>query len=248
MSSERRVANLSLEPLSGTRTTVQQHVHGALRDAILTGRLAAGERLVLTELADSLNVSTTPVREALRELASSGLVKLDSHRGAMVTQLSDDEVDEIYRIRLRLEPEVMCQALKHLTEDELVEAEVILRKAEAEEDPAAWFHLNRQFHQVFVDASQSPRLQTMVTALNDQAALYVVVTWAQDGRIKAEADAQHRQILEAARDRDVELSEVLAAQHIRTTIAHLPSRMQLPQPMVESAQAASDILHNVGGV
>jgi DNA-binding GntR family transcriptional regulator len=139
--------------------------------------------------------------------------------------LSNAEVEEIYRIRQRLEPEVMAQAIQRLTEDHLQDAESILSRAEAEDDPASWFDLNRQFHRVFIKAAQSPRLENIVEALNDSAALYVVSSWEQGAQTKAEADAQHRQIIQAARDRDVALAEALVVLHVRTTVSRLAQQV-----------------------
>ena len=73
------------------RQTAHEFVRSVLRRAILSGELAGGTRLVQAELAAVLEVSTTPVREALRELASEGLVRFDPHRGAVVQELSGEE-------------------------------------------------------------------------------------------------------------------------------------------------------------
>ncbi len=88
-----------------------QYVRSILRKAILNGELTSGSRLVQAELAAMLDVSTTPLREALRDLATEGPVQFDPHRGAIVTELSEDDLHDIYELRLVLEPLAMRQAV-----------------------------------------------------------------------------------------------------------------------------------------
>ena len=100
---------------AGTRKTAHEFVREVLRRAILSGELTGSTRLVQAELAATLEVSTTPVREALRDLASEGLIRFDPHRGAVVEELSRDELNEVYAIRKVLEPLALTQALPNLT-------------------------------------------------------------------------------------------------------------------------------------
>jgi DNA-binding GntR family transcriptional regulator len=79
--------------------TAHEFARATLRHAILTGQIPGGSRLVQTDLAAQLSLNTTPVREALRDLATEGLIRFDPHRGAVVHRLTQREVDEVYRIR-----------------------------------------------------------------------------------------------------------------------------------------------------
>lgn len=190
--------------------------------AILTGQVKAGERLVQADLARQMRVSTTPVREALRDLAAEGLIRLDTHRGAVVREFSKDEVEEIYRIRRLLEPEVMRRAVERIGESELQEAERVLDLAEAEEDPTRWVELNRQFHRIFVQAADSPRLANIVEALQGSASMYIMAAMIHGGRNLEEANAQHRRVLAAVRDRDPDAVEEAILDHIHGTVESVP--------------------------
>src|SRR5665811_2234033 len=111
-----------LSDLSGTtRQTAHEYVREVLRKNILNGDLPGGARLVQAELGAMLDVSTTPVREALRDLASEGLVRFDPHRGAVVTELDLEDVKDIYEIRRILEPEAMRQSAPKVSEELLVQ-------------------------------------------------------------------------------------------------------------------------------
>ncbi|MFF2027973.1 GntR family transcriptional regulator, partial [Streptomyces sp. NPDC058171] len=78
--------------------------YGELRRLILSGELTPGSRLAQYELADSLKMSITPLREAIRRLSSEGLVEMDSHRDVRVAQMSAQEARQLFEVRLSLDP------------------------------------------------------------------------------------------------------------------------------------------------
>jgi DNA-binding GntR family transcriptional regulator len=204
------------------RRTAHQLVRDTLRQAILTGKVPGGERLVQAELAQQMRVSTTPVREALRDLAAEGLIRLDAHRGAIVHSPSHAELEEIYRLRQLLEPEIMERAIANITDAELDEATEILRRADGETDPVAWIELNRQFHRVFTRAARSSRLASIVEPLQDSATLYILVSLTQGTRGVEEANAQHWRLLEAVRSGDVAAAREVMLSHIHKTVDAQP--------------------------
>lgn len=205
------------------RRTAHQMVRDALRQAILVGRIDGGARLVQAEIAKQMQVSTTPVREALRDLATEGLITLDAHRGAVVRTMSRAEFDEVYRIRQLLEPELMQHAIANMTDDELAEAERIQALAEVEEDPITWVDLNRQFHTVFAEAARRPRLAGIIETLQGSVAMYIVASLVHGEKRQDHANSQHRELLEAARDRDVDRAVALITDHIHATIDSMPA-------------------------
>lgn len=205
-------------PPGTVRRTAQELVRDTLRTAILTGQIPAGMRLVQADLAEQLQVSTTPVREALRSLAAEGLVKLDAHRGAVVRGLDDREVLEIFELRCLLEPAVLERAIPRITEEQLAEAAEIETEMSAETDPARWGQLNRQFHGVFMTAAESERLRQMVEMLQDAFSAYIVSAMVRDGRRRDRANHQHRTLLEAVRKRDVKAATQAMVAHMRLTL------------------------------
>jgi DNA-binding GntR family transcriptional regulator len=208
------------------RRTAHQLVRDTLRRAILTGQIPGGERLVQADLAQQMRVSTTPVREALRDLAAEGLIRLDAHRGAIVHKPSQAELEEVYRIRQLLEPEVMERAVERISEDDIEEAAQILRLADEEHDPAAWVDLNRQFHRVFTRVADAPRLAGIVETLQDSATMYIVAALTYGTRSTDEANAQHWQLLEAVQARDIGAARNTMIAHIHTTLESVP---ELPE-------------------
>jgi DNA-binding GntR family transcriptional regulator len=200
----------------GPRTT-HQYVRDRLREAIIRGELKGGARLIQNELAEQHGVSTTPVREALRDLATEGLIQFDAHRGAVVHEVDADEFAEIYEMRLLLEPLAIRKSVLRMSEEELRYAERIQDLAEREDDPGKWVELNRRFHAVFVDAARSPRLSSIIKQLRDSSALYVGYVLRSSPTAMEVANQEHREFLEACRRRDVEVAVALARQHLDAT-------------------------------
>ena len=205
-------------PPAPTRRTAQELVRDTLRRAILTGEIQGGTRLVQADLATKLNVSTTPVREALRSLAAEGLVRLDSHRGAVVRTLTRDEVLEIFELRSVLEPIVLQRAIPRVTPEQLDEAAEIEAEMSRERDPGRWGQLNRMFHGVFMTAAESERLRQMVESLQDAFSAYIVSAMVVDDFRREQANDQHRTLLEAVRTRDEASATAAMVAHMRLTL------------------------------
>ena len=214
---------LAISP--GERRTAHELVRDTLRRAILTGQIAGGVRLVQADLAKQLEVSTTPVREALRDLSAEGLIQLDAHRGAIVRSLNKEEVEEIYWLRQLLEPEMMARAVQNITDEQIEQAESIQKQADEERDPVAWVQLNKAFHRVFNVASRSPRLAAIVENLQGSGTPYVVAALVAGSRNAKAANAQHREILQAVRARDVKAAKKHMRDHVDETLVGLPERL-----------------------
>jgi len=207
--------------VSPSRQTTHQFVLERLRRAILRGSLPGGSRLVQAEIATQLGVSTTPVREALRDLAAEGLIQLDAHRGAVVRELRAVEVQEIYDLRLLLEPEAMRRAAARVDQATLDRAEKLQSQMEEEPDTGAWADLNREFHGVFVRAVGSSRMASVLLNLQDSAAPYVAVTLVSERDKIAAANREHRQLLESMRAGDGESAAQITVDHLQATIQAL---------------------------
>jgi DNA-binding GntR family transcriptional regulator len=210
------------------RRTAHELVRDTLRRAILRGTLTGGTRLVQSEIAQELGVSTTPVREALRDLATEGLIDLDAHRGATVHRLELGEVQEIYSLRLLLEPEAMSRASDLLDAATLDRAESVHEQMEAETDNGIWADLNREFHGILVAGLELPRLRSILRGLQDGAAPYVGLVLQNAASLRTQANREHRELLDALRAQD-------GAEALRITMNHLSHT-------IDALQSAADQL------
>jgi DNA-binding GntR family transcriptional regulator len=198
--------------------TAQAAVAEMLRSEILSGRIAPQTRLLQSEVAERFETSTTPVREALRQLVAEGLLDGDPHRGVIVHEISLEELKEIYELRLHLEPLAIAATVKNITAEQIDEAAGLLDQMEAQDDRTVWTGLNARFHALLAEASAKPRLTAMLTNLRNLSALYIVRSLVvMPERVEA-GNAEHRQLLSAIRDDDVEAAQTVELQHLKHTL------------------------------
>ena len=186
------------------RRTAHEFVRDSVRRAILRGDLSGGARLIQADLATTLAVSTTPVREALRDLATEGLITLDRHRGGVVRELNWNDMDEIRTIRRQLEPLAVRLVVDHATEDDLRRADEIRVRMSKEKDLGNWVELNTAFHEVFHDATGSARLAAILRKFEESSAVYVAQAQRWHPEIRRRADDEHQALIEAVRTGDAD--------------------------------------------
>jgi len=190
--------------LVGGRRTAHEFVRESLRRAILRGDLTGGSRLIQGDLAATLNVSTTPVREALRDLATEGLITLDQHRGGTVRELDWDDMEEIGLVRQQLDPLAVRLFCERITDEQLREAERLWRQMAKQKDLGSWVELNMRFHFIFHEATGVSRLIGILKGLEQASGLYVAQAQRWHPEIRRRANAQHQALIEACRERAVE--------------------------------------------
>ncbi|MDR6999020.1 GntR family transcriptional regulator [Neobacillus niacini] len=151
------------------KSTVVKFVTKRLRRAILNGTLKKGERLIQEEWAERLQVSRMPIREALTQLQMEGLVELVPHKGAIVTPITRENIEEIYQTRALLEGLAVEKSLPYLTdEDKKQLKEILIQMEELEISDATndqYIQLNTAFHETLRKGCPWPRVQKMVETL-----------------------------------------------------------------------------------
>ncbi|MFJ9212121.1 GntR-family regulator PutR [Streptomyces sp. L-9-10] len=172
-----------------------QYVLEAIKHGILTGGLSPGQALVETELAAQFGVSKTPVREALKTLAGTGLVVMSQFKGVTVRAVDAAMAHEVYDVRLLLEPEALRRSLT--LRASLEPAREALVKADEAADRAERSLANREFHRALYLPCGNPLLARMLDEVRDQAALVSTVAWAAVPSWEQEA-GEHREILRLA--------------------------------------------------
>ena len=148
--------------------SIREKVYAAVRDNILDGRIAPGERVVETRLAEEIKTSRTPVREALHMLEREGLLEAIPRVGYRVKQITLDEIDEICEIRKANECLAARWAVERITSRELkaLEENLVISEREVKAgNPQAFVELDAEFHEILVRASGSERLQELCQML-----------------------------------------------------------------------------------
>lgn len=216
-----------LRRLPAQRRLTKSHelVADVLREAITSGHLKANDPLPQQEIAAQLEVSHIPVREALRQLQSEGLVSYQPNRGATVTAHTPAEIREIYEIRVILETAAVRRAAGRLGPEELAQADKILRQAERARDDAAWGSHDLDFHRLIYALDDRPHLREIIDGLLRRVDRY----WLAQGLMLAhrrEFEADHRRLLAAMKARDGERAAALLERHLTGAAELLVSALE----------------------
>ncbi len=191
-------------------------VFESLKDAILTQTLPPGKRLLESELAESLGVSRTPVREAIRRLEQEGLVAMIPRKGAYVSGISLKDIREVYEIRAALEMLALELAAKYITAEEIAELEHQVRQEEAMTEANRLneiIFIDSSFHDLIYQYARNSRLTQFVEILQEQFKRFRFLPLGSSARSHT-ALAEHEQMVEALRAHDSILAAKLAREHI----------------------------------
>ncbi|WP_328721964.1 GntR family transcriptional regulator [Streptomyces sp. NBC_00247] len=213
-----------------------QFVLEAIKHAILTARLQPGQALVETELAARFGVSKTPVREALKTLAGTGLVVMSQYKGATVRLVDAEMAREVYDVRLLLEPEALRRTIT--CRASLEAAQEALERADSAADKADRSLANRDFHRALYLSCGNPLLGRMLDEVRDQAALVSTVAWAADPSWEREA-AEHREILRLALAADAAGAAAALHDHIASFLRRAFPAGEPAGPAARTEQAAA---------
>lgn len=197
-----------------TRT---QLVVEVLRERILSGDIKAGEPLRQSAIAEQLNVSRIPVREALVQLEAEGLVNFEPHKGASASELSTSQVTELFELRAMIESDLLAKAIPNLQKSDLDEAEKVLCALESafklKDSVASWSLLNTQFHTCLYKAANRPHTLEVVNGLNTNCDRYIRLQLLLTGGIPT-AEREHRILLDLCKKRDISAATSLLREHI----------------------------------
>jgi DNA-binding GntR family transcriptional regulator len=185
-----------------------------LRQGIFTGLLPAGFPLGQAQIAEALGVSTTPVREALRNLSSEGLIDLGAYRTPVVHRATREELEQVYDLRRLLESHAISKAVMLMDDDRLDHAEALQARMNEEEDPAEWLVLNASFHGVFTGACNLAKLEAFLDTLRASVALYVGLAIRHNPQRRVDSNAEHVEILAACRSRNVDWAVKVVQVHM----------------------------------
>ena len=200
----------------GIHGSTPDAVREALRRAISAGEMAPGFQLRQDDLAERFGTSRIPVREALRQLEAEGFVTFLPNRGAVVSDLSIDEVIELLEIRIALECHALRLAIPAMGDIDLDDAREILRSYDKEPDPEKWGAFNWRFHKALYAPCNRPRLLAMIEANYGHVGRFTR-TLVSRATGKDRPQREHYQLLEFCRGGEVEKAVRLLREHIVQT-------------------------------
>ena len=240
-----------LAPVSRKGLRLADLAYQAVRHSIIDGSLAMGERLKETEIAAQLQISRSPVREAIQRLISEGLVVQEPHFGARVLELTAEDVADLYNVRLGLETTALRLLFVRGAETETLESLVSEMKSAAEAgDVEGVVTAELGWHRCIVESSRSELLKHMFRELEGRFSLAafledrMVHSDSSDGALAAHLNyvvTEHELITEALQAGQHDKAIVLFEQHFLSTVAPLLKQLggdpsMLLEPMSKSMQ------------
>lgn len=194
------------------------YAYRVLRESIRGGVFEPGDHLREADVANWLEISRTPVREAFHRIVSEGLLVVGSWNGAMVAQLDAQQLAELYAVRALLEGAAASLAAEHASRVEIKNLFAIAdREMAAKDDPAALVLINAELHQAIYSAAHNRYLLQSLNTIVDTLGLLRHSTFVLPGSIEL-AHREHMGVLRAIRDGDAKRAEELASAHINNAL------------------------------
>jgi len=206
--------------------TAEEEAYNFLLEAICRGRYHKGDRLIAEDIATEIGMSRMPVREAFRRLDAQGLVTLRPNRGAIVSGLDINELQEVFEMRSALEGLAVRVAVAHIGERQLAALERLLDEMDDyREESAEWVSRHRKFHEYLCSLSGRPRLLKQICALYSLIEAPMRL-WLQHVDKPLSARQEHAVILDAIRAGNADQVEAVVRAHIEGTVPELIQFLQ----------------------
>lgn len=208
---------------SADKSSLRGRVFNQIREAILEGEYKPGDVLRESTIAQKMNVSRTPVREAIRQLELEGLVHSIPNKETVVSGITNEDVHDILMIRTRLEGLAARYAAERITDREIKEMEEVLALTEfyvSREDINELKGLDHKFHEIMYKATDSKILNHVLSDFHDYIQNARKTSIATPGRATRLLQ-EHRDIYEAIKKRDADQAETLLNQHIANAVQNM---------------------------
>ena len=203
----------------GSRSA-SERVAALLRRQITSGELPPGAPIRQRDVALQLQVSTTPVREALATLEREGLVTLEANRGAVVFRPSGAELRDHYEIRIALEMLAARKAAAVCTEADAARLQAILDDLSVTDDPGRFVELDRRFHAELYDLGGNRQLNRLIASLRDRDGAYGRIC-ARDQAPRSRLNAEHQRILDTCAAGDADACARAIRVHLQAAVNHV---------------------------
>ena len=209
--------------INETAKSLEEKVYIALEDAILAGEYKRGDSLTEMSICKKLGVSRTPVRSALHRLCEEGLIEIMPNRGAVVVGMSDDDLADIYKIRIKLEGLASAMAAKRMSGEEkaaLTEAVELSEFYLSKGDVEKLKELDSTFHIIIYKASGNRMLCKILSELHRNIRSYRKLSLTVPGRLEKSIE-EHKKILAAINSGDEKAAEEITSRHIENAMNNM---------------------------
>ncbi len=203
--------------IARTTPSLRQQVVDRLREAILSGQLEAGRKLVERELCESLGVSRTSLREALQHLQAEGLIVNIPHKGPMVASIGPDEARDIYAVREVLEAQAGAGFAVHATQEQIEQLRAALKRLQSRQVRASaggLIEAKNAFYDILLEGCGNRVIGQVLTQLNNRVTFLRRLTLSESHRLEASLK-ELAEIVDAIESRDAKRASKLCAVHVQ---------------------------------
>ena len=208
------------------RLPLSEQVYMSLKQAILTGSLKPKMKLSEVRIAEQLNVSATPVREAFRKFAKDNLVVIQPWKGVTVKGYSPEEIVAMYQCREVMEGLGARLCAERCTEEQLVELQEVCDAGIHTEDPEERVAINSRFHTLIAEFSGNDRVADYLADFREMVNRDMYISTSDKTRTIS-CDLEHQQIMEAIHDRNGQLAEERMRAHVRNAFVFKKAHAEL---------------------
>lgn len=212
------------------RTSLTDYVLEVLRERLATGELQPGDHLAEPELAEDLQVSRGPVREALLRLQAEGQIEIRRHKGAFVSVLTTQDVEEVHTLREAIEQLAAERAATRLTDDHIAQLDQILEAMKVTSgsvEPQEAVHLDLSFHDVIYEAADHLRLVRAWGSIRSQVSFFLYTRNVNFPDFPTVGFPEHKELRDALCSGDPDVARAATADHLRGAYTRL-SQLDLP--------------------
>lgn len=212
------MSGINLKPISKSMTT-QDKVYKQIKRAILNGQIASSDTFTEVQLAESLDTSRTPVRGALQDLIKEGLIVSTSRKGMSVRNITEEERDEIFLLRIQIETEIIRRLAASITDEQIkVIKEIYAEQLEAmkQDDGIRFIDLDQKFHIQFVRFCNYAIIESVLLNLHNLSQLISLKAISHQGRMHTVA-IEHEKIIKALEQKNPEEAAKCMEEHLRQT-------------------------------
>lgn len=196
--------------------SLREEILNKIREDIIYGRVRPGERLIESRLSEQFDTSRTPIREALRQLESEGLIKFERYRGITISKLTLNEIDELFTIRALLESFAAGLAAERAVKKDvayLKDLNIKLRGAAEKNDLIRWFQYNTMFHGYLCEHSGNSNLNQLLNMVKQRIHRYRYIVLRIPGHLE-EYSEHHEAILRGCLENDGKMAEKYMKRHL----------------------------------
>jgi DNA-binding GntR family transcriptional regulator len=229
---------LDVLEIPSDQRTIQQLATDRIRRAILDGTFRPNDRLNHAELAERLNISRIPTREALRVLEGEGLVKSYPYRGTVVSTMSAEEIEEAYEIRILLETSAAQRAIRRMDDAQIDRIRTVYKQMLGPVGLDEWVSLNSKFHRELYSASTWTRLMSIVDMLRNLTTPYVRIYVSEPADREA-ANSEHAEIVAAVEAKDGVTLKAVLRRHLAHSCQGILSKLKKIEQEITDLEVSS---------